>query len=305
MQRVACNQWSALKDVTPNALVGVPVPNYDRRDAGRALAALRAGRSQGGDQDAARHGRGHARAAPRSPASPLGVNCNMACNLGLNGPGHAGSLLAFGSNHALQLHFNSLARRRRSVGASRGSATRSAPPPPLQRRRRLATTAPASSSSLQQFHPLGAAAQSRPSMTSTRPNATMKSLIASAGRWRDRPRIAEVAEELAVGRQQHARVAGLHALLIGLHGAVEGEKVRIAAKGLGEDAVALGIAFAARCSPLRVASALITVTSRSALALMRLASPRPGRGTRPPRAGARRACDRRRSWSSARAGRRA
>src|SRR5262245_52316793 len=53
--------------------------------------------------------------------------------------------------------------------------------------------------------------------------------------------IVEVLEELAVRRQQHAGLAfaALHAGLVGLHRAVEGEEIRIAIVRFGEDAVAL------------------------------------------------------------------
>src|ERR671910_537215 len=59
-------------------------------------------------------------------------------------------------------------------------------------------------------------------------------------------RIVEVAEEVRVGGEHHAGVPSLQARLVGLHGAVEGEEVRIAPKGLGEDAVLLRIAGAAQ-----------------------------------------------------------
>ena len=58
-------------------------------------------------------------------------------------------------------------------------------------------------------------------------------------------RIAEIAEEIAIGLEHHAGVVVPQAGLVGLHRAVEGEEVGIVAEGLGEDAVALGIALAA------------------------------------------------------------
>src|ERR1700681_3696496 len=59
-------------------------------------------------------------------------------------------------------------------------------------------------------------------------------------------RIAEIAEKARIRRQQHARVAGVQAVLIGLHGSIEREEVRVTSIGVGIDAVALGIALAAR-----------------------------------------------------------
>src|SRR3974377_1736076 len=47
------------------------------------------------------------------------------------------------------------------------------------------------------------------------------------------------------------RVAMLHAALIRLHGAIEAEKVGVLAIGVGEDAVALGVALAADVFRLR------------------------------------------------------
>ena len=96
----------------------------------------------------------------------------------------------------------------------------------------------------------GAAAHSRPSNTNTSPTATSRSLIASAGQPPVAGRVGEILEELAVRRQQHARVRRLHALLVGLHRAVEAEEVRIAVERIGEDAVALGVALAAHALAL-------------------------------------------------------
>src|SRR5215510_5897356 len=56
---------------------------------------------------------------------------------------------------------------------------------------------------------------------------------------------AEEAEEVRIRPQQEAGVVGAQALLIGRHRAVEGKEIRILAIGLGEQAVALGIAGAA------------------------------------------------------------
>src|SRR5262245_8748428 len=64
-------------------------------------------------------------------------------------------------------------------------------------------------------------------------------------------RIAEVAEELRIGPQQHARIVMLHASLVGLHRAVEREEVRILAERLGKDSVAFGVALAADLLGLR------------------------------------------------------
>ena len=64
-------------------------------------------------------------------------------------------------------------------------------------------------------------------------------------------RIAEIAEEVRIRPQHQAGVAVLQAPFIGLHGAVEGEEIRILAIGVGEDAVALGVALAADLLGLR------------------------------------------------------
>src|SRR5207237_2684371 len=58
--------------------------------------------------------------------------------------------------------------------------------------------------------------------------------------------IAEVAEEVRVGPEQQPGIVLPQPRLVGLHRAVEGKEVRILAKSLGEDAVAFGVAFAAR-----------------------------------------------------------
>src|SRR5690606_14677758 len=58
-------------------------------------------------------------------------------------------------------------------------------------------------------------------------------------------RIEEVLEEVGVGRDYEPRVAGLQALLIGLHRPIKGEEVWIPAEGLREDAVTFGLALAA------------------------------------------------------------
>src|SRR5260370_38382294 len=58
-------------------------------------------------------------------------------------------------------------------------------------------------------------------------------------------RIDEISEEIGVGVEQHARVVVAQPGLIGLHRAVEAEEVAVPAVGVGEDAVALGIALAA------------------------------------------------------------
>ena len=167
----------------------------------------------------------------------------------------------------------------------------------------------------------GKAAKSSPSMASTRPSATRKSDIAAtapslcrsaalpAGRRRPRRRpdgAASAAFEPSRPCRTDRRSSGrtpspacstmrvsprLHAGLVGLHRAVEGEEVRILAEGLGEDAVALGVALAADLLGLaRCASATSTVTSRSARRGFPATAGCPGRGTRPPRADARSAC---------------
>src|SRR5215472_3698379 len=80
------------------------------------------------------------------------------------------------------------------------------------------------------FTAAGKPANSNPSMTSTRPRATMNSDIGAAaqaaallvGRLRRilarfARRVAEVAEEIRIGTQQQARIVGTQARLIGLH----------------------------------------------------------------------------------------
>src|SRR5262245_34569802 len=119
----------------------------------------------------------------------------------------------------------------------------------------------------------GNAAKRMPSSANTRPSATRKSDInpkpcfspapsaarstehhlgALPGRSGSRRatvpparRIDEIAEELRIRPQQHARVVVLHAGFVGLHRAVEGEEVGVLAIGLGEDVVALAVALAA------------------------------------------------------------
>src|SRR5215472_16982721 len=57
--------------------------------------------------------------------------------------------------------------------------------------------------------------------------------------------IAEIAEEIGIGPQHQMRIRALHAALIGLHRAIEGEEARILAVSLGENAIALAVALAA------------------------------------------------------------
>src|SRR5262245_10503505 len=114
----------------------------------------------------------------------------------------------------------------------------------------------------------GKAANSSPSITSTRPIATMnwaisasrprseRPLFRGAARWGRGPgrcgafahlarRVDEVAEELRIRLEQHARIVGAHPRLVGLHRAVEREEVGIPTIGLGENAVTLAVALAA------------------------------------------------------------
>src|SRR5215813_1153941 len=99
----------------------------------------------------------------------------------------------------------------------------------------------------------GSAAKINPSIARTRPTATRKSRIAPArcrllfGRADASlaVRIREEAEEIRVRPQQQARIGLLQSLLVSLHGAVEREELRVLAIGLGEDAIALGVAVAA------------------------------------------------------------
>ena len=64
-------------------------------------------------------------------------------------------------------------------------------------------------------------------------------VLGSRGRRR------EVPEEVRLRTDKGARPPVIEAVLIGLHRAVEGEKLRVGAIGLGEDAVALAVALAA------------------------------------------------------------
>src|ERR1700674_5240790 len=98
----------------------------------------------------------------------------------------------------------------------------------------------------------GKAAKVKPSSASKSPSAAIRSPTGNglAASLRRRRRLAalgivEVAEEVGVGRQQEPRIVLLQARLVGLHRAVEGEEVRVPPVGFGEDAVALGVAFAA------------------------------------------------------------
>src|SRR5581483_4505243 len=108
----------------------------------------------------------------------------------------------------------------------------------------------------------GNAAKMMPSMTKTRPRATTKSDMedgapASARRRRGGRRrapacsllaggIVEVAEEIRIGFEQEPGVVRLEPCLIGLHRAIEGEEIRIAAESVGEDLVACRVALAAQ-----------------------------------------------------------
>src|SRR6266478_628751 len=80
-----------------------------------------------------------------------------------------------------------------------------------------------------------------------RPRSLVRGPLALPPGW-----VAEVAEKARIRRQQHARVTGVQAVFIGLHGSVEREKIRIAPVGVGVDAVALGVALAARLLALRL-----------------------------------------------------
>src|SRR5262249_24389337 len=59
-------------------------------------------------------------------------------------------------------------------------------------------------------------------------------------------------KEFGIGLEQHARVVGAQPGFVGLHRTIEGEEVGIAAIGLGENAIALGIALAARTLAVRL-----------------------------------------------------
>src|SRR6516165_12676306 len=62
----------------------------------------------------------------------------------------------------------------------------------------------------------------------------------------------EEAKEFGIGLEQHARVIGAQPGFVGLHRTIEGEEIGIAAIRLGENAIALGIALAARALALRL-----------------------------------------------------
>src|SRR5262245_2225578 len=116
------------------------------------------------------------------------------------------------------------------------------------------------------FAARGNAAKSSPSMTSTRPIAAMnwpslpnrrrggevsplllRRRVAglSAALTRLARRIHEVAKELRIRLEQHARVVGAQSRFVGLHRTVEREEVGVARVGIGENAIALGVALAA------------------------------------------------------------
>ncbi len=128
----------------------------------------------------------------------------------------------------------------------------------------------------------GNAANKIPSMANTRPIATRKSDIDAAGAavavrnrrqrgvagaagvdetggpiWRLPSRclpgrIDEVTEELRIRLQHHPRIVVAHAVLVGLHRAVESKELGpVASERLGENAVALAIALAAKLLALR------------------------------------------------------
>src|SRR5271163_4425523 len=92
-------------------------------------------------------------------------------------------------------------------------------------------------------------ARSRPSIAKTRPIAAPKSRMSLrrrgcrrlAGRRR---RSGEITEEIRLRTEDRARFA-LEARIVGLHRAIEREKLGVLAVGLGENAVALAIALAA------------------------------------------------------------
>src|SRR4051812_18277367 len=121
----------------------------------------------------------------------------------------------------------------------------------------------------------GNAENTNPSITKTKPSATMKSDMghrrAVAFRWtlsgalrlrrsrlRRRRRAGrgrrssfavgcdEETEEFRIRLQQHARVVVLERALVGLHRPVEREEVFVAVESISEDAIAGGIALAAR-----------------------------------------------------------
>jgi len=89
----------------------------------------------------------------------------------------------------------------------------------------------------------------------------MRSLIASVGRprWCLPERIGEVLEELAVGRQQHARVTRLDPLLVGLHRTVEAKKSGSRPNASAKMRLRSASPSPRVRSPSRVASALMMV----------------------------------------------
>src|SRR6516165_6438141 len=64
--------------------------------------------------------------------------------------------------------------------------------------------------------------------------------------------VAEVAEEIRIGLEQHARVIGTQARFVGLHRAVEREELGVLSKGFRKNPVALRIALAADLLALRL-----------------------------------------------------
>jgi plasmid stability protein len=57
--------------------------------------------------------------------------------------------------------------------------------------------------------------------------------------------LVEIAEEIAIRREDDGRVFALQRCRIGVHRTVEAEEVRILSEGLGKDAILLGVALAA------------------------------------------------------------
>ena len=192
---------------------------------------------------------------------------------------------------------------------------------PTRRRRSGSMRAIASSASRIRA---GASASASPSMIATSPRPS-SSVVSHSGprpalarrrrrRRRARPapapparlRRVQVVEEGAVGLDHQRGVVGRQRAAVGVHRAHEGEELRIGAVGLGQDAVALGVALAAddvrrRARPPRRSRWRCGRPARAAAAPPRCRV----RARRPPRARARPSSDRRSPRGSAPAGRRA
>ena len=168
----------------------------------------------------------------------------------------------------------------RQLAADKPDDARPRPRPPSTPAMRRACSGVCAAAASSRIAKLRRGAHSRPSITITNPTRNdeiaHRLRLGAGRRWPRAVRVGEVLEELAVGRHQHARVGRLDAVLVGLHRAVELEEVRVAAcRHRRRSCCARASPSPRSRSPLRVASALMTVASRSAVARMRLAAPAP------------------------------